>query len=79
MEMNYQTDISEIELQQRMNDYPPQLSRLSNIIENRPEGRFYFSLEKVFFNLFETNLWSIIIVFGLFFSLVYGNFKIIKK
>lgn len=36
----------------KMNLYPPSLYRLANIIENRPESRTYFRLEKNFTDLF---------------------------
>lgn len=36
----------------KMNLYPPSASRLANILENRPEARLYFQLERNFTDIF---------------------------
>ncbi len=37
----------------KMNQYPPSLWPLANIIENRPESKTYFKLEKNFTDIFD--------------------------
>ena len=58
-----QTEIEQIEMQQRMNDYPPSFARLSNILEARPEARMIYKIENNFFSLFKNPLSPIFIVF----------------
>ncbi len=50
-----QTNIEIIEQIQRMNDYPPKFYRMANILENRPESRLSYKLQKNFFSSLDIN------------------------
>jgi len=56
---------------QKMNLYPPQLFRLANIIESRPEFSLYFRLEKNFTEIFNfSKLYSNYLELFVFLSLL---------
>ncbi|MFA7300969.1 MAG: hypothetical protein WC069_01530 [Candidatus Shapirobacteria bacterium] len=41
-------EMDKIEIQQRMDEYPPELYRLANILENRM--RYFYRAKKIFFS-----------------------------
>jgi hypothetical protein len=47
----YQSEVDRIEIRQRMQDYPPSLYRLANILEQRPESLLFYRLQNNFFNI----------------------------
>ena len=72
----YQSEIDLIEQRQRMMDYPSSLYHLAHLLEERPESRLFFRLQKNFFLIFDFNSSPI---FYLLPIIVIGCFSLIKK
>ena len=70
-----QSQIGQIEQQQRMDDYPPRFFRMANILERRNESRIFYKLEDNFFKIFDDHLWSIWLVP----LVVIGGFELIYQ
>jgi len=62
------SEVEQIEIKQRMDEYPHQYYRLANILENR--ARYFYRAEKIFFNFLDFNsvfyILTPIVVIGLF-------------
>ncbi len=47
------SEIDKIEIKTRMDEYPPSMYRLANILENR--FRYIYRIKNIFFNYFDFN------------------------
>lgn len=47
------SEVEMIEIKQRMNEYPPAMYRLANVLENRL--KYLYRLQKIIFNYFDFN------------------------
>jgi hypothetical protein len=73
-----QTEMEQIEQQQRMDSYPQFAYRLANIIEVRPEFNIYFKLEKNFIKIFDLTIYNNYLTIILLPIFLFGYFNLIK-
>jgi len=71
----YQSEIETVEQKQRMNDYPSQFYRAAHIIEERPESRIFFKLQKNFFTALDIREVPVFLVP----LVLIGFFELIRK
>ena len=70
---------------ERMQAYPPQLYRLANILEKRPESIFFYKSKNSFFNFLDTSKYSrnpnniLIFLFFVVVFIFYQKFRAKKK